>query len=77
MSEKRDEKVSGWDTGRSCGTNPRGRKPMCFEPGVWNQPVGYSVLAERTCPSQDERAQTCKNNVSTDTNRLLFLKQMK
>ena len=33
---------------------------MCFEPGVWNQPVGYSVLAERTCPSQDARAQTCK-----------------
>lgn len=50
---------------------------MCFEPGVWNQPVGYSVLAERTCHSQDARAQTCKNNVSTDINRLLFLKQMK
>ena len=47
---------------------------MCFEPGVWNQPVGYSVLAERTCHSQDARAQTCKNNVSTDINRLLFLK---
>lgn len=34
---------------------------MLFEPGVWNQSVGYSVLAEGTCPSKDARAQTCKN----------------
>ena len=31
---------------------------MCFELRVWNQPVGYSVLAERTCHSQDARAKT-------------------
>ena len=58
--EKRNEKVCSRDTGRSDVTNPRRGKPTCAEPGVWDQPVGDSVLAEGTSPSQDERAQTGK-----------------
>ena len=56
-----DEKVSGRDTGRSSVTNPRRRKPKCTEPGVWNQPVGHSLLAKGACPSKSAGAQTCKN----------------
>ena len=33
---------------------------MCFELGVWNQPVFYSEQVERICPAKDTRAQTCK-----------------
>ena len=44
MSWKRDEKVSGGDTGRSGGTNPRRRKPTGSVPRVWDRPVCHSVM---------------------------------
>ena len=55
------KKYTDGDTGRSSDTNPRRRKPARFESGVWNQSVGYSELAERTCPAKGTRAKTGQN----------------